>query len=143
MMKMERIERERETQEWLKQAVSQLEETAAHMARAMTLFRRGETFAALAHTRDAIVTFNGVKKETERRMSKCFADFLDGRAYAVATLLAYSALREVEQEVNANLQRALLWGIEGSGDADVQWALRYVAAARRTIRLALRMFFAN
>jgi hypothetical protein len=145
MMKMERIEKERETQEWLKQAARQLEESAAHIARAVALFRRGETLAALAHVRDAIVIFNSVKKEAERRMSKCFADFVDGHAYAVATLLAYSALQEVEQEVNANLQRALLWGIEDGGDgvANAQWAMRYVAAARRTIRLTLRMFFAN
>jgi hypothetical protein len=148
MMKMEmkkRIERERETQEWLKQAVSQLEENAAHIARAIALFRRGETLAALARVRDAIVIFNSVKKEAERRISKCFADFVDGHAYAAATLLAYSALREVEQEVNANLQRALLWGIEDGGDgvANAQWAMRYVAAARRAIRLTLRMFFAN
>jgi hypothetical protein len=147
-MKMEmkkKIERERETREWLKQTVSQLEENAAHIARAVALFRRGETLAALVCVRDAIVIFNSVKKEAERRMSKCFADFVDGHAYAVATLLVYSALREVEQEVNANLQRALLWGIEDGGDgvANAQWAMRYVAAARRTIRFTLRMFFAN
>jgi hypothetical protein len=83
-----------------------------------------------------------VKKEVERYAHRCFADFVDGHTYAVAVLLARSALREVEQEVNSSLQRALLWGIEDGGEAvNVQWAMQYVAAVRRAIRLALRMFF--
>ena len=145
MMKMEMKERieekEREAREWLARAASQLEETAAHMARATVLFRRGERLAALLHVRDAIVAFDSVKKEVERYAHRCFADFVDGRAYAVAVLLAYSALQLVEREVCAALWRALTWGIDGEAAVDVQWAMQYVAAVRRTTRLALRMFF--
>ena len=145
MMKMEKErieEKEREAREWLARAASQLEETAAALARATVLFRRGERLAALLHVRDALMAFNSVKKEAERRMSRCFADFVDGRAYTAAVLWTHSALQLVEQEVSANLQRALLWGIEdGEAAVDVQWAMQYVAAVRRTTRLALRMFF--
>jgi hypothetical protein len=143
-MKMEKErkeEKEREAREWLAHAVHVLEETAAALARATVLFRRGERLAALLHVRDALMAFNSVKKEAERRMSRCFADFVDGRAYTVAVLWTYSALQLVEREVCAALWRALTWGIDGEAAADVQWAMQYVAAVRRTTRLALRMFF--